>query len=496
VAAPESTPPSPPVAEAAAPAPPALEPALSAWLQSERDTLGRACERLAVVSSGEQRYLACGAAGLWVVRVAGKSRPKLIGRHDLQGSVTGLFVREGKLWAEVSTTEARPLLALTDPSAVAMTLPPAAARPASPSPPPPVLAQLEAPAAAAPAAAPPSEPAPAPVTAAPRAEGPSAASGLQPTARSEGKVIAVEPGAVVIDLGIQDFVREGANVALYALSSESLGPERTSVRRELLAVGRAERVTADRTRVRLGLDERAPLGSMARLSGAELTAASLAPPRLPDLWHVGFLARPFLVLDNLGAGIWGDVSVGYRDENLHYEALLQPVTVASAEQGATFPAAAFLTVGYDSRLFEIGLGIGGQTVNDAAFDLEPGTGLSMVQRARFGALDGLQLTVFSHVALFHSEFQFSHARVTGQIPMSGHTWLIASGGGGSLGLGFGELGVRVLLSGNGDRDSFFLTATAGGVGVFESDGIDETGDLDDGLDYGGPMVGIGGEWRL
>ena len=67
---------------------------------------------------------------------------------------------------------------------------------------------------------------------------------------------------------------------------------------------------------------------------------------------------------------------------------------------------------------------------------------------------------------------------------------------------YGEVGLRVLLRGSGDRGSLFLTPTIGGGYLFgEKDetcgtvaGAAVTCTRD--VSYGGPMVGIGAEWRL
>jgi hypothetical protein len=104
------------------------------------------------------------------------------------------------------------------------------------------------------------------------------------------------------------------------------------------------------------------------------------------------------------------------------------------------------------------------------------------------------------VVLFHSRFTLSSLRVQAQIPLGRNTWLIAAGGGGSIGLGFGEIGLRVLMHGNGGPGSFFLSTVVGGVHVFR--GCPSDGSCNDGnsvtprdLGFAGPMLGVGGEWR-
>jgi hypothetical protein len=99
------------------------------------------------------------------------------------------------------------------------------------------------------------------------------------------------------------------------------------------------------------------------------------------------------------------------------------------------------------------------------------------------------------VALFHSELEFSSVRLIGQVPVGRGAWLRIAGGGGSLGLGFGELALRVLLAGNGDSGSVFLTPSVGGIHVFQDENCLPSLCGNDDADYAGPMVGVGMEWR-
>ena len=103
--------------------------------------------------------------------------------------------------------------------------------------------------------------------------------------------------------------------------------------------------------------------------------------------------------------------------------------------------------------------------------------------------------------LFHSSFQFAGFVGSLQIPVGETSWVLMRGGGGISGYGYGEMGVRTLLKGNGDRGSLFFTGTLGGVGVFETwDTVCTQPDFQFGCTksvlYAGPMAGAGVEWRL
>ena len=86
-------------------------------------------------------------------------------------------------------------------------------------------------------------------------------------------------------------------------------------------------------------------------------------------------------------------------------------------------------------------------------------------------------------------------------------WLLFQSGGGRAGYIFGEVALRVLLVGNGDRGSLFVTPSIGyGYLSGEEDEPCEVYDWEteetvpstcaNNIDYGGPMVGFGATWRL
>jgi hypothetical protein len=191
----------------------------------------------------------------------------------------------------------------------------------------------------------------------------------------------------------------------------------------------------------------------------------------------------------------------------HFQAALAPFGFATARAGATVPFAALLSAAYDAHLFEVGLGLGAQSVNDPSFGLDHGSGTAVAQLLRLGARDGLHLDVQSLVTLFHSNFRFSSLRVRAQLPLGARTWLQAAGGGGTLGSAFGELGLRVLGWGNGHAGSLFVNMSVGWAAVFRgcnalssattltNEGTSVSGSACREIDYQGPMLGVGAELR-
>jgi hypothetical protein len=427
--------------------------------------------------------VACGEAGLWIVHGNPVRGFVLLRAEDLGGPVVGVFYAEDRLWAEVERREARPIhLTAEDKSAGAF--PVEEAEPATPSP----------------HAAPPraTKPPPKPRDAIQNLD----SSSPEMLRGVEGHVVEVRPGEVVIDLGRSDGVRDEQSVELTVVTTEKLGTER-AVRRELVAIGIVRGASPGYSRVRLGIGERVPVGALARVVFREPTRTRVAPPRVGGFWELGFLARPFLAVGKLGGGFLVDATAGYRFESpFHLVAGLEPFAYGTGRDAAALtPASVYVKGSYDLPMFEVGLGIGTETIYDTTVGTPPGTGTLLLQHARIGALDGLNLEGKSHVVLFHSSFEFSGFVGTFQIPVGESSWVLMRGGGGIAGYGYGEMGVKVLLKGNGDRGSVFFTGTLGGVGVFETLGTtcvqpDFSFPCTKSVSYVGPMAGAGAEWRL
>jgi hypothetical protein len=215
------------------------------------------------------------------------------------------------------------------------------------------------------------------------------------------------------------------------------------------------------------------------------------------------MARPFLALGEFGGGMLLDASVGYRFESdLHAEVAFRPFGYGIGEdKPSIIPVTTFAKLSYDRDLFEVGLGLGLQTVHVTGFGAEAGSGTLFSQGARIGARDGLHFDARSDVVLFHSRFEFAGFVGSGQIPVGQTSWLLLEGGGGSAGYAYGEFGVRVLLRGNGDAGSVFFTGSVGGVGIFQEQelvcgGPDFTFPCWETTTYAGPMLGAGSEWRF
>ncbi len=449
-------------------------------------------------------YVACGADGVVTVQV--KPTLAVLGRRVVDGVVRGLFLAGGTVWARTERVEARPVTAL--PSAgvvgVATRLAPEAGLGAAP------------PKEGTPSGAAGSAEVSARGTSAQRAEMAAADQDAVP-------VVAIGAGYVDIAGGRDHGLARGGHVELFTESDLDLGGGQKATRERRVAVGRLAAVSEHRARVELGLGERIPQGAKARWVALPLTASMWTPRRLGGMWELRAALRPFLALDTKGVGFVNDLSATYRfDAPAAIHLMLEPAGFGIAAKGNVLALAGNVVGAYDTDFFGIGLGLGWSAVNgdvvarsDAsvapagssptAYALKRvKDGLSIAQYARLGAVDGLRLTVFNTFLLYEDRFHYGGTRVTFQTPVAERLWVMVSGGGGQAGYTFGEVGLRVQVLGSGDHGTIFVTPTLGGgalSGQTERDCYDWETPGADGkcikdVSYGGPMVGIGVEWRL
>lgn len=439
-------------------------------------TLDLGCDPLGLLQLADRVHVACGPDG--AVEVALGPPPAIVARRVFEGAVTGHFLLDGEVWVRLARVEARPLVAANGiaPSGPITSGPTTVPTPSAPS-----------------------------VTPAP-------ANRLPLLERHPGRVIVEAPA----DLGLT----RGQHVELFVERTVDLGGGSSATREQRVAIGVVAAVGEGRAEVELGLGERVPAGAMARPTSAPLTASMFVSPRLTDLWELRFAFRPFLALGTVGFGMVDDLRATYRFEApvaLHL--VLEPAGVGIADDGNILALAGNLVATYDSALFEVGLGLGWSAVNgDLGWGADEASaggdyefkrvkdGFSLAQLARLGAVDGLNITILNSFLLYDDKFNYGGTRATVQVPVSERLWFIAAGGGGSSGYAFGEIGLRVLVAGNGDHGTVLLTPTLGGAALFgeteescqvwnSSTQTNEPGTCVTDIDYGGPMVGIAVEYR-
>ncbi|MBI5526815.1 MAG: hypothetical protein HY897_10825 [Deltaproteobacteria bacterium] len=428
-------------------------------------------------------YVACGPDGVAMVSLSGLGAPRLLKHADPGGDVQGFTIVDEQVWAIIVRQEARPV----DLSPIRL------------APPAPKAAYSE--------------------TA-------TALMGATPLPAKVGDVIGQKGGRVTISLGSADGLRTDQRVEIFREHEVVLGEGQRAVREETLAVGRVAAVSEKAAQVDLGTDELVRAGSKVRATTRDLTANRLFPPRMAEVWDFNFMLRPFLALGTVGVGMVSDAAVGYRfKEPVHIQLLLKPFGVGLAGDGNIVAEAANLVGSYDTSYFEIGLGLGWSAVNnpieESALSSDEAAGigasvprfekvrdgLSIAQMARLGSLDGMHLHVDNFFVLYKGEFQYGGTIGSIQTPIGDRSWLLLRGGGGVAGYAFGEIGLRVLVRGNGGPGALFLTPSLGGAALMgEKEGkctiYDYNGQKTSTvacaqeLSYGGPMVGFGMEWRF
>ena len=331
---------------------------------------------------------------------------------------------------------------------------------------------------------------------------------------ASGKVLEVRTGSVVINFGIKSGLVINDKVRFYNENTIDLGGSQKTVEKETIAIGKVTAVSINRAQVMLGIDERVNVGAFAVKTDKKITSGWFVTPRLHDITEYSLSFRPFLALGTMGFGTVSDFSVTYRfQEPVFLKLLVNPIGIGLAEQGNIVSLAANLIVGYDTKLFEIGLGLGQSAINDELGETnykeenDSGgintdfenvkSGLSLAQSIRLGSLDGFNFSLNNTFILYNDKFNYGGSNGSLQYPVGKKTWIKVAGGGGVAGYWFWEIALKVLAYGNGDRGSLFVTPSLGMAGL--------TGDLEDKndnnytdqerIEYSGPMVGIALEWR-
>jgi len=248
----------------------------------------------------------------------------------------------------------------------------------------------------------------------------------------------------------------------------------------------------------------------------------LAPPRHGGIWELSAMAGAFVNLGPLGGGGMGWASAVYRfDAPIVVRAELAPVGVAigltqtttysgfnqnsgNNPNGATGIGAAHLLVGLDTQFVEVAVGGGGATSsNSYGYGGASGAtaGATIVEEGRLGARDGLALHVESIAVATNNQFQFGSFVATIQVPLTQSVMMIVRGGGGNVGLLFGDVGARYVVRGDGGPDTIALTGFFGGAGIDFTSCIATGGQAGAGcqatqsVSMGGPSIGGGVEWR-
>jgi hypothetical protein len=380
---------------------------------------------------------------------------------------------------------------------------------------------------------------------------PSTPAPSEPSTAPLGQVLSVGQGTVVVDLGRAAGIGPGSDlrflgtetVEIPSLSGE--GTEQREVDR-VSGTGRVRLVEDDRALVDVDRGGRVAVGDGVELLGQTLRYP-IGPERLGGLRESGLVVRPLLGLDTLGVAFVNELWTTWVFETPWYAtARVAPLGVGWSRDGNPISVAGLVSGGYDARYFSVGLGAGWSMLNgdpgswgrgDYYAQDEGGWGqavqfedvdnaFSVVQEARLGARDGLNLTVRNTFVLVPqqeqqwtgdcenydywyyyyeyegdqswedcyevvdtgSSFEFGGIAMALNVPVGSRTDLFSDFGTGGAGATWVEGGVATWLRGHGDTGSLGISVAAG-YGSLEAQ------PNDDWVQLYGPLVSLGARWR-
>jgi hypothetical protein len=92
------------------------------------------CQGRAALRTGVKLLVACGSAGVVQIDVADPTSPRRDGAMQVDGEATAIFLRDGRVWVEISHVDARPLRIEAPPVSATATVAPTPERDVTPSP--------------------------------------------------------------------------------------------------------------------------------------------------------------------------------------------------------------------------------------------------------------------------------------------------------------------------------------------------------------------------
>jgi hypothetical protein len=335
--------------------------------------------------------------------------------------------------------------------------------------------------------------------------------GVLPALGVKGSVIGVHDLQATISVGARQGITPGARILFVAQPTRPDEPFDKHAPDQV--IGEVVNVTEDAALVALGMLESVSVGQSVEVTALRPSARRIAPLRPPAMLILEGGLRPFLPIRRVSVGAFADLAVTYLPSiPMFVRAELLPAggrVGAGADMGAL---GGLLSVGYDHRYVGIGLGVGVLLHRDfveVPGDIDGAMRLGAVrprlqfaQLLRAGARDGLHLSVKTAFALASERWRLASVTVAGQVPVATKVALnprIMVGPG--AGIFLAELGVRLLVRGDGGHGSLFVRPVAGVAGTFDGDnnGWDEyQGDISGAVDQMlfGPMVGLDLEFRL
>lgn len=355
-------------------------------------------------------------------------------------------------------------------------------------------------------------------------------------APAEARVARVERGSVRVGAGRAAGFVPGAEVRFYGQLGGDIASE------GIVATGRVRAADGGQARVDIARGGRVAVGDRAELHPGAWSWP-VAPERLGGVRELGLVIRPVLALDTVGVALVNDAWLHWAFESpLYAQVRLTPLGFGWSKDGNPIAIAGAISGGWDSRFFSVGLGAGWSMYNSdlavigatsyAAEDgggggagfVDVGNAFALVQEARLGARDGMNLAVrntfllvpayewqwiegststdssYSYYGYYYDQEHYEKVRTGSSftygglalrvtVPTGDRTDLFGDFSFGSAGATVVEGGVATWMRGNGDRGSIGLQVGAG-YGMVTG----QPGDRQVSLQ--GPMVSLGGRYRF
>ena len=428
------------------------------------------CAGLELVMHGGAAYVRCPNGE--VVRVHLDPSGDRVERLPVQG-VQRLVRVDSELWIRRSAGVERLAGA---PEVPAVSTEPTPRLDAAGEPPPPDRLEAPAPRAAPQWPAPDSIPPP-PAARDPRDPGPIV-----------GAVERVGLGEVMVELDLGARVSEGDGIAFLETRDAAPGLEFASgsqAREEVVAAhGVVTAVQERQARVRLEVGAVVTVGMRARQ--VEPPGLNVFPDVPGGLFSIAFHIRPFIPIGTLGIGVISELSLRYTfDFGLVLGIDAMPLGLAAANNGDAVAGLGAVFVGFASQYFGLGLHVGVSSVR-GGWMMPASEAFVLVPMVMLGSLDGFMLRLRSSAMVLDNQFSFGEVDGSLYIPLVHGVQLIVNGRGGVAGTNYADVGLRMLLQGNGRAESIFFTGTVGfGMLIAENPGFSNAG----------PSIGVGLEWR-
>ncbi len=354
-----------------------------------------------------------------------------------------------------------------------------------------------------------------------------------------GKVATAHGGSVLIELDSAGTLRPGDHVLIRSQSVETRlnlfsGKEEAAVTNAPVAVLEVRQVQGTRAIAELGRGDNASVGDTVEVTDRPASRSSIFAGRAGyDTWARATL-RPMLNFGKVDVASVTELAFGYYWQFLHLQARVAPLgfSVPHGVDAANMQ----VIVSYSNDLFEFGLGTGYfrhefQTLNDydcssngfltgsvASADSSGGavhpqrfncaqSGPTVVQHLRLGAIDGLNLRVTDTVTISSGQFRWGYLEGSLDIPLTRELNLYGAGGG-TTGLGWGEVGMRTYLRGVGGHGTLILSTGIGGSSLRTSEifggelqtipgrsGANSTSYINEQNSVGGLHIAVGLEYR-